>query len=398
MSTSPRSLLFVFALSGTVAQATIAHAAAPDPYDAALVRADEASRRGDVAGAARVLSAVVPAYPQDYAIAVALGRLELRAAAYADSERAFRLAIRRAPGARDAHLGLGWALVKEGNCDAASSELRALVDGGPYTDDARLGLAACAPPSPGPWTLGAAWDQYLFPNHPFKTSGTGVVVADASALVADHWALAGAYRFVDFQTNAASGVAPFEQNEGYAHLGYEAARAGILVDGAVIQDGSGLYGTSFHAGASARWSAYGDVLLQGALSAYKDATIGRVAPQWKLHVAGPLSVLPGVALQVAPGGAFPNASLTASAEWPSVSVWVGGKWGEEVRPAYLDQNVVYDIPERVELGAWAGARARIFRGLWVQVRYSFDRLRRTDALSPNESDLHAFALGPSVNF
>ena len=187
---------------------------------------------------------------------------------------------------------------------------------------------------------------------------------------------------------------------GTAHAGYESIAAGLLFEGGIVQDGSGLYGTSLHAGASARWTRYGDVFIHGSVSAYEDATIGRLAPQWKIHVAGPVSVLPGFALQFAPGGAFPNASLTGIGEWASVSIWAGGKAGEEVRPAYLDQNVVYDIPERVEFGAWAGARARPLS--WPvatgQLLVRSTPAHRRPRSSPHESDLHAFAMGPSVNF
>ncbi|HEY2513519.1 MAG TPA: tetratricopeptide repeat protein [Polyangiaceae bacterium] len=371
--------------------------AASDPYDWAFARAAEAARQGDFPGAARALATVVPAYPQDYAVALALGDLELRAADYSAAERAFRIAVLRAPSARAAHLGLGWALVREGRCDQATPELRALTYGAePGAESARRGVETCTPLHSA-WGLDAAWNEFVFPAHPFKASASGFY-ARTDVAIADRWVLAGAYRFAGFNTVAGSGVSPFAQNEGYAHAGYDAPRGGITADAAVVVDGSGYYGTSWHVGASARFSPFGDLLLRGSVSVYPDETIGRVAPAWKVHVAGPLSLLPGAALQFAGGQVLPNASLSVLADWSALSLWAGGKYGDEARPAYLEHDVVYDIPERVAFGAWAGVRVRIAEGLWGQASYSFDRLHRTDPLHPSESDLHAIALGPSLRF
>ena len=370
---------------------------ASDPYDWAFARASEAAREGDFPGAARALATIVPAYPQDYAVALALGELELQAADYSAAERAFRLAVYRAPSARAAHLGLGWALVREGRCDEATPELRALTYGAePGAESARQGVETCAPQH-AVWGLDAAWNEYLFPAHPFKASASGFF-ARTDFAIADRWVLAGAYRFSGFDTVSGSGVAPFAQNEGYAHAGYDAPRAGFTADAAVVVDGSGYYGTSWHVGATARWSPLGDLFLRGSVSLYPDETIGRVAPAWKIPLGGPFSLLPGAAVQFAGGQVLPNASLSALADWSGFSLWVGGKYGDEARPAYLEHDVVYDIPERVAFGAWAGVRVRIVEGLWAQASYSFDRLHRTDRFTPPESDLHAIALGPSLRF
>jgi hypothetical protein len=244
-------------------------------------------------------------------------------------------------------------------------------------------------------SLAATWNEYLFPSHPWKSSGVGLT-ASVDGAIGGAWTWGGAYRFVSFATLPTSTVGSFTQNEGYLDAGYTSRAFGLTAHGAVVADGTGAYGTSPHAGLSLRWSPAGDLLLDGAVSGYSDGLVARGALRWRIPVAGPLSVTPGFAAQDARGSAFAAGSLGASLDWERASVWVGGKYGEEVRPAYLESHVVYDVPEHVLGGAWAGVRARILPHLGVVASYAFDWLRRADGLSPSESSAHAFALGPIV--
>src|SRR5262249_14644061 len=154
--------------------------------------------------------------------------------------------------------------------------------------------------------------EYLFPSHPWKTNGTGAI-ASADAVLDERWVLGAAYRFVRFGTSDASTVtvAPFNQNEGYVDAGYAGASFGLILRGAVVGDGTGALGTSTHAGLSLRWSPLGDALLDASLSEYKDGAVARVAPRWRVPIAGPLSIVPGGFVQAASGGPFGGATLAA---------------------------------------------------------------------------------------
>jgi hypothetical protein len=125
-------------------------------------------------------------------------------------------------------------------------------------------------------------------------------------------------------------------------------------------------------------------------------TVLRAAPRWRVRIAGPLSLEPGFAAQEAAGHVYAAGSLAAIVAWAHVSAWIGGKIGEEVRPAYLDAHVVYDIPEHVLGGAWLGVRARLGGPIGLVATYAFDLLRRADSLSPSETGAHAIALGPFI--
>jgi hypothetical protein len=386
------ALLFLFLLEPlTLLAPRAAHA---DAYDDAFVRAGRAEQRGDLAGAAQALASQVEAYPQDYSIALALGWTYFRAGRYVEAERAYRAAMERAPASTDARLGLAWSLVHEGRCDEASEGLRAHADTASSVPD-------CDAPRPHTWTLSAAWNEYLFPSHPYKASGTGFV-AGVGATFGQGWTLGGAYRFVRFATTATTTLKPFAQNEGYFDAGITRPAFALLARGAVALDGTGAFGTSEHVGVSGRWTPSAslglDLKLDGALSVYPDTTAARIAPSVRVHLVGPLSIVPGVAAQRVSGQSFWNTSLSLLVDTSRASLWVGGKYGEEARPAYLDAHVIYDVPERIEWGAWAGARVSVTHALGLTATYAFDRIRRTDALSPAESGVHAISFGPIVEF
>jgi hypothetical protein len=360
-----------------------------DAYDDAMDRARAAERRGDPAAAARILEPVARAYDQDYTVALELAWDHFQATEYPEAERAYRLAITRAPASTDARLGLAWAIARQGRCDDAERELGGLA----IDARGREPIDACPVAKT---SLGAAYGQTYFPNHPLKTSASGLL-ANASTTRASGFTLGAAYRYLRVSTNGTL-LSSFEQNEGYGFVGYESERYGIVARGAIVRDGSGYTGTSKHVGLTGHVAlGGGDLVLDTALSVYDDRTIGRVAPTWVFRVAGPLRLAPGFAVQPSGSYSLANVSLSAFLDFSALSLWIGAKYGDEDRPAYLASSVVYDIPERVAWGAWAGATVR-FGAFAVTASYALDDLRRTDALTPHESLVHAFNAGPIFTF
>ena len=68
---------------------------------------------------------------------------------------------------------------------------------------------------------------------------------------------------------------------------------------------------------------------------------------------------------------------------------MGGKFGEETRPAYLPQSVVYDLYDHVAWGGWAGARLAGVGPVGAQLAYSWDHLVAADGVSSFTSELHS---------
>jgi FMN reductase len=364
-----------------------------DAYDGAMEKAHDEEARGDYAGAARTLTAVVDDYKQDYAIALELAWALAGAGNDATAERAYRVALARAPASRDARLGLAWTLAREGRCGDARDMAAPLRDG----DAASAMNRHCQASKRSGVAVYAAFDAYAFPGIASKSTGLGAL-AGLTGTSASGWTFGGAFRDTAFAPASGSAASGFSQVEGYAHAGYEGRRLGLLLEGAVVDDGSALLGLSEHVGASGRWSPFGDLLLDVSLSLYRDETVPRAALTWSLPVAGPLRLAPGFAAQDVAGQWLGNASLAALLSISGASTWVGVKWGPEERPAYLLAQVVYDLPERVAWGAWAGTRLHVAGPLSMFATYSFDRLHGTPPLQPATSDAHMATAGAGLDF
>ena len=117
-----------------------------------------------------------------------------------------------------------------------------------------------------------------------------------------------------------------------------------------------------------------------------------------MNISVPLHVIPGVATQYGGKHAYATGSLMALLEWPALAVWAGAKYGEEKRPAYLAQSVVYDIPELIAWGAWTGVRVQPWRALALEATCAFDELHSTPQLAPARSGMFALSIGPIVTF
>jgi hypothetical protein len=368
-----------------------------DPYASAMARADQAETSGDLSAAVTALMPILDSYPQDYALPLRLGWLSLHMEQPAQAERFFRIASARAPAAPEPRVGLASALVLEDSCSDAMNDVARVVavDFGERHGISTACTSSSATTTTTKTTAEAAFEEALFPDHPTKASATGAV-ASTDVLVQGGWEAGAAYRYMHVGTRPS--VSPFDQHEAYAQIGYERQTLEGFVQGAVISDGSGLVGTSVHAGATVVWRRIGDLALSAAGSFYRDMTVGRLEPSWQIP-AGPLRVVPAFAVESAAGRTLGTAMLGVKLEMTSVQALLGGKYGDEVRPAYLVERLVYDITEDIAWGLWAGLRVRSDRSpVGMSVTYSFDRLRRRDVLQPAESNLQAFAFGTFVSF
>jgi hypothetical protein len=336
--------------------------AAADDADDASARADALAAGGDLAGAVSALTAARDAYPQDYQLALGVARLESRRGGGERAIAAYRVAVARSPEAADAREELAFELAR-----AKQSAWLA---------------------------LGASYGHVAFPGHAVKSTGDGVTL-DASAALGG-LTLWGTGRVTSFGTRDASVTSSFTQEEGYLSAGYGAATFGATLHAAVLHDGSGSLGTSLHGGASLRWSPAGDLVLALAASRYDDGDVFRAAPSYRVGLGAGFSLTPSVAVQRAEGKTYGSGSLTLAWDTPGLSFFAGAKYGEEVRPAYLDAHVVYAINEHVQWGLWGGARVRVNDTLSLRASYGFDQLATTT--SSGTSQIHALSLGPVLTF
>lgn len=408
---SPRRFLAAVAVAAVL---TPAYARA-DVYDDGFARSREAEARGDLAAAAAALAPLVAAYPQDYDVALQLGWIELRRGRYAAAETAYREAIARSPVAEEAHRGLVTALDRQGRCAEADAALATATAISRSPDAARTAIVTCAPrvasrvpmapDAPAPampaappqkTVVSAAVQAYSFPGHPYKSSAQGVTAS--VDVPKGGFSIGATGRITHIATPDGGYVSAFGQEEAYLRLGYGTDSAGLSVIGAIVRDGSGTLGTSGHVGAIGRLSGKSDLFLTASASFYPDGTALRVSPEWRLTLAPGWYVTPGVALQRALGETLLSASLSVSTEGRWGSLYVGGKYGDELRPAYLGASVVYDLQEKIRWGAWAGLTVRLSDVVLVRATYAFDRLDGTYSGQSTSSSIHSFGIGPVFEF
>jgi hypothetical protein len=210
------------------------------------------------------------------------------------------------------------------------------------------------------------------------------------------WRAAAAVRYVRLQPRPGTLLPATAQQETYLHAGFASPSWGLEAHGALL---FGDAPVSSHVGILGRVSpgpSLGTITADVTRSLYPDGAVLRVAGTWRLPLSDSFDVAPGIAFQYFADGPLANIALTLFYARGPFGVWLGGKYGDEVRPAYLAQFVVYDIDDRIAWGVWAGARVHALRGLDVFATYSLDRLRIEG--TQQRSNMHSLTLGPVMTF
>jgi hypothetical protein len=403
------------ALSAALGLLASASSARADAYDDALARARDLEKRGDYSAAAAVLTPAVIVYEQDWEVAAELGWVAFQSGNYASAEWAYRVAMERAPAAEDARLGLGFTLARQARCREANSVFYDLLRSGNGAERAQAGagIEACtqrftppaqhtsapvlAPEPPPATSIYAGVHHYAFPSNPVKSSGTGFDVTAYHALGEHLWML-GSYGFTHYATANEDLVSSFAHHDFHLQAGYVSKLLDASLQGALLLDQSGGVGSSKHLGASLKLHVFGDVIVNASVSSYDDYSVYRIAPSWRVPITDWLSVSPGFAVQRADGGTYGAGTLAIVADTRVGTFWVDGRYGSELRPAYLTDLVVIDATEKITRGAEVGARVPISKVVSVYGSYAISRLQRTDSLTPSESYAHALSLGPLLSF
>jgi hypothetical protein len=317
-----------------------------------------------------------------------------RAGDYAAAERSYREAAALDGGLPLSRLGLAWSLARLGHCRDALPIFESLSP----NDGARDGARLCR------WELrraiaypDVAVETTVYTGDASKSYAVGATGAWATELV-HRWWLSARYRYLSVWPTAESGLARWDQHEGYASLGWARRRVGVSLHYALVSDGSGYTGLSHHVGVSARWSPLGDGNLDGAASIYGSEVVVRGDASWSFPLGHGFSVRPGIAVQWHPSEALPNGFVTLAWDRARGGVFAGGKYGEEYRPAYLSLGSIANLAERIEGGAWAGGRVQVGR-VALSATYVYQRLRsvRSDA-SVTDADAHSIVVGSSAVF
>lgn len=363
-----------------------------DGYDHTLERSRVLERDGRYAEGATLLLQARADFPQDFTIALRLGWLSFLAHRYEDAERGYREAVRLSGGQNaDARSGLGWALLRQGRNAEAAREFRAALALAPGDAVAADGLALASAPALTDFELFPVFAPigHYYATHPYK-SFAGTASVGVSVLLGRHVLIGATYRGSLFALEPDAelpreATTTFTQHEGYVSAGWVAPGAGVVAQYGLVRDGSGFSGTSHHLGGSLRFSPWGDAVLGGSYSRYADMDVQRVELSWRIPLGECFWVRPGGAAQLTTDGTFGTGAATLGYDGPRFGAWLGGKYGDEVRPAYLGVPFVLNIPERISYGGWGGSRLSL-GDRWVStLSVEVHVLERTDGVMPTRT-------------
>jgi hypothetical protein len=362
-----------------------------DAYDDAFAAAEALDRAGRPAEAASALSRALPLYPQDFALPREIAWRHFQSGRYDLAERYYRVALALSPSAPEAQLGLAASLERQGRCEEALPVYQGLSADFPAAES---GVRRCTPPPSWKVATGVSLTGMTFPSHTYK-SLAGMVALGLAFEHRSGFSLGGTYRYGRFSPADGAGIDAWDQHEAYASLGFQRPFWGLAAQYGFVHDGSGALGASHHVGLTGRLSPFGDLEVRASASFYDDMSVYRVEPSWRIPIAFGLSIRPAVAIQSADGEAKVSGSGTLSLDRSRFGLFVGGKYGDEVRPAYLSLPVVYNILDTVKWGVWGGGSVNVTKGVRIHASYAMDRLEQPDGA---QISAHALTLGVNVTF
>lgn len=342
-----------------------------DDYQVAFLRAGELESSGQLDQAAATLHALEAQYRDDFDLFMQLGWLHYRLGAWDRSVAAYRRASQVSGGQIEARVGLAWALLRGGEHGAARREFEQLPTG---DERVRSGLAAAAAVS---FTAEASGGAVISDNHPYVPWSYGIS-SKLSAQFYDSWFVAGRYRYTEFGLTAAltglDQTTSFEQHELFLTAGYAKPRWGVAAHYARVF-ANDSYGLSAHVvGATARYSAWGDVTAQVSASLYDGTEAYRSQVAWAMPVyAQTLYLVPALSGQVVAGEAIGTLGLSSRLVLDPVTTWIGGRFGQEQRNVDLFDGVIWNTPDTIRGAVGGGVAAELTDWASLSATYEWQR-------------------------
>ena len=375
----------------------VSSVATADEVESAFERSFELERAGRPSDAAEALEAALPT-GGDYGAELRLGWLWFQSGEYARARQHYTEAATISKGGSEPRLGLAWCALRQGRIDDARAGFSALLAESPELESAREGLALTESVPSVVASVGVSATAHAYAGNPFKSWGIGTAVDLGldwrSGLVLD-----ATYRFTELGTRdtpLAAGTV-FDHHAVFVDAGYQMPTFGFTLHYGLLVDRSTTGGLTHIVGGRIALRLLGELSLEGS-AALPDGVdpVVRIAPAWRVDLGRGFSITPAAAVQLTSEG--PRWNVGLSAAWSSArgGAWVSGKYGDEVRPAYLDAALAYDSAETLRYGASAGGWLAVdpswsltFAYEWVRYDYVLD-----DGDTNNvESDAHFFKIG-----
>jgi len=333
--------------------------ASGDPWS----RAAALETAGQPAAAAAALEALVPDYPQDYALFVRLGWLHFEAGAWAAAERRYGDALGLNPESWDARLGLAWTLQRAGRRAQAADRFERLHAERPDDSSAAEGRELTR--SRRTWVANGYAGAHDYGSHSEVSSGWSVG-ADASVL-AETWALGGGYRFSSYTYDPARGEGDWaadQTSSSVQHMLHARASWGLEAFGgglwtALLIDDVDTLDDARVGGLSLRWSPWGDLRLDGIGGWFDPRTIYAARLSWRLPVTSWLDVTPIGEVQSDDGTTRVSGGARLALHGRHGALWVDGRLGQTRNPVDPDAPAIWSISGLVGPRGAVGGRLNL---------------------------------------
>ena len=366
-------------------------AVAGDDYAEAMRRAAVLEVVKEPAAAAAVLEEIAGTYSQDHALFLRLGWLHFEAGDFDASIDRYRRALALNPDSVDARLGIGWCRLRLGDRVRARDRFLEVLLRRPADESAKQGVALTRKMTTLGASVGVAYHAYT--GHPTKVSAWAVAPSLWAAF-SEAWLAGVTYRYLAFTTVGGTGSigswsdGGFEQQEVHAYLGWMGADVGVTAHYAYQGNDAPSLNAAHTAGLALRGRLWGDLLTTGVYSHYDDMDVWRAALGFRMPLTAWFTLTPGVAYQHAGDEDLGSGSLSAAMALGRFFADVGGRYGDEVRPAYPDHAVIYNVSERLRYGAWASLGVRLWGGLRMGAIYEYRGLRSVQGAESIDSGMH----------
>ncbi len=372
----------------------------PD-YAARYSQATARESAGDLDGAMGLLTALASDYPDDFDVQLQLAWVSFRLGKYDVAERSYRRAIFLSQGHRRARLGLAWTLQRQGRRSQAHELFAELADSAPNQAELLAAEEGVKLTKKRALRLRASLDGSIsiMSGHPYVTEVIGVSPRLGVSLF-EHLLVSARYRYTRYGLeNVGDSDDSGEQHEAFFGLGYAQAEFGLMAHYATIA-GDETYGMGAQVlGLSARYSPWGDLLLEASASIYDDLNAYRAAISWSMPLGRSFRLVPMGSMQVVDGELMGAGGLSAQLTVSPVRLWVSGKYGDEHRAVYLSEEVVSNSDDHVRGSIGGGLSLSIAKPLDLSAGYTWQRREASDENgSPSDVDAHVVELGLTGTF
>ena len=353
--------------------------------------------------AERLATRMIEAYPEEPGLHASRAHGLFMQGRYREAEAGFREALRGGEAGPGALSGLGWSLLRQGKRGKAREAFERALALEPGHTAARMGLDRIRS-GLHPWAF-AAFSFHGYTNSRNKDYGVGTT-AQVGLTYAEWLDVTGTFRFSHFEPPAdrplLRPLSAFSQAEGYLSAGVRGPWGrfglvyGYLDDGSVWDQDAHLVGLT------------GDYSLgrlgfrlEGAYARFNDGNLYQVDPSVRLLVRYPVSVAAGATVQWFGGTSTASGWGEVSLASRLLEMGLGGGFGDMVRPVYLRDPSLYNIPETVRYRGWMWLGHRLTPHVRLYGSYLYFRLEQTVTLaglpvSPGDSHLHLLTAGVSV--